>query len=258
MKRMIVLILTILLGVNSLVAQEIVPAVESPKEEKKQKASSMEDTVKHVSAEPVDPYKIEIDGLRCEIEELKKENEVLKAENSRLKQQPRLTAAEKYLIDSLCSNLPIHEARDFVCRAIMESPLLDAYNPDNIKYSLQLSRTIGLDKATHEYHYIYNIYIDLLLNYKDYTKEIVDVLDLTIGRFDMPGFDADFELRNFNSRIEKSSYYKVRGKGDKYAGNRKIFYIDFQISQIQQLLRDKNKCKQQSFVEIRNFLVKWM
>ena len=198
----------------------------------------------------------EKEDLIKENEDLRKNNNILQQsiKNLKTKQPKGPTPAESELIKQFSNNL--RGERAFYCRAVMESPFFDSYSFDNVQHSLQLADIIGFSNPKHEFHWVYNIYIDLLHNYDKYTQELVDNIDKVIMQFDLPRFDAHSELSYFNSRLAASQYYAVRGKGSRQeAPLRHIYYLDMQIAQLQSLFSDKTKCNKKEFEKIRGYLL---
>lgn len=178
---------------------------------------------------------------------LKKENATLHSRLEKMeKQHQQELAARDATIDSLqrIAN-QIHAngfidrqklAPSFYCRAILESPLMVKYDKENVDYALEMAKLMGYDNKKNDLYEVYYLtYADLLKNYESYYKEFLGIVNETVKQFDYPSHrNRDEMLKQFNNKVGRMAYYKVRGTGN-HKEYKHIYYLDFQIEQIRGL-----------------------
>ncbi|MBQ7711336.1 MAG: hypothetical protein IJT39_05860 [Bacteroidales bacterium] len=181
------------------------------------------------------------------------EVEKLKIENADL--QRKINQCNKAIKSNIIDMFGQHlfDADQFFCRAVMESPLFYKYNKERVDFSLDVSKTMGYDQKNNEMFFIYSIYNNLLINYNTYNQELIDNVEAIISQFSMGVANREFEKNRFEDRLQKTSYYKVRGKGE-YGDYKHIFYLDFQIERLRGLFESDLDFKKDNFEKILNVL----
>lgn len=122
-------------------------------------------------------------------------------------------------------------ADEIFCSFLLESPLYYAYNDSLVARSLEMAQLLGYSDKSSPYYFWYGIYEPLLNNYAAYTNEIVQDVKDVLEKFRKWKLDRETEKILFQSRIDVSNYYKVKGTGTD-GEFRHIVFLDYRISRI--------------------------
>lgn len=198
-----------------------------------------------------------IDGYQQELSAKGADAQLCKEENDSLKQtvQWQQESIDNQIIQVFGNEFK-DKATPFFCRALLESPLYYAYDPERIKYSLAIAKGMRYDNKNNSLYSYYEIYCVLLENYQMYNSELINNLNQVIGQFATGHVNRGFERERFEDRLKWSEYYKIKntGKKDELKKYRHIFYLDFQIEKTRQLFDRESEFKKENFESIVKLL----